>query len=251
MPISAGITTLSSNSLYDTFTVPVEHRLGQMVFSQIMQGYKFSLAGAVALTIGNLIQSSVEDTQNKDMAVQAAVAITVAPSANGGYPIPVTLGSTATVATTDFAGGTLSISVTPGLGQTFTILANDIASGAATCNFYVLEQPLVALTTSSKATAYHSEYWKVVQMPGPKTARPIGGAVSAIGIANYGFIQVLGAGTVLSDATATAASTIAMSASAGTAGAATKGVNQDEVVGHSLSLVSVSAESEGIHWLTF
>lgn len=249
MPKTVGQTQLSSNSLYDTFSTPLEHTLGQYFITQIGQGFKFVLAGASNLVIGNLIQSSAEDTNFKDMAVQAAVATSVSPSINGGYPIPVTLGGTATTTTSDFTSGTLVVSVTPGIGQLFTILGNDIqSSGSGTCNFYVLEQPQVALTTSSKVTAYHSPYWKVIQNPTTSTGLSVGGAVSAITAAQYGFIQVLGAGTVLGDATATTAANSSMSPSVTTAGCATKQVSLAQTVGISMSTASVSAENEGIFW---
>lgn len=251
MPQSAGFATLSSNTLYDTFSTPLEHKLGQLFFSQINQGFRFVLAGASNLVIGNVIQSKAEDTAFKDMAVQAAVATSVAPSINGGYPIPVTLGGTSTVATSDFAGGTLSVSVTPGIGQTFSIIGNDIATNGTTCNFYVAEPPQVALTTSSKVTAYNSPYWKVIQLPTAHTGVAVGGAVSVITAAQYGFIQVLGAGTVLADATVTAAATMGLSGSVTTAGAATLAVNQDAQIGVSMSTVTVSARSEGIFWRCF
>src|SRR5690348_9538321 len=152
MANSAGVSMISQVNFYSTFTTGPEHTLGQKFYSQIGQGYRFTLNGASTIVPGNLLQASVEDTQNKHMAVQAAVGTVVAPSANGGYSIPITLGSTATVATSDFAGGILVIDAgTSMLGQVFTIVANDIASGAATCNFYVKEQPIVALTTSAFA----------------------------------------------------------------------------------------------------
>lgn len=252
MPQSAGFTTLSSNTLYDQFSTPVEHKLGQLFFSQIGQGYRFALAGASNLVIGNVIQSSAEDTNFKHMAIQAAVATTVSPSINGGYPIPITLGGTSTSTTSDFAGGTLSIDAGASqLGQTFTIIGNDVATNGTTCNFYVAEPPQVALTTSGFATAYHSPYWKVIQMPTAHTGIAVGGAVSAIVAAQYGFLQVLGPGSVLSDATVTAAATMGMSASVTTAGCATLAVNQDAQIGVSLSTVSVSARTGGIFWRCF
>lgn len=249
MADSAGISMLSQVNFYSTVTTATEHKLGQKLYSQIGQAYKWALNGASTLVIGNLIQASVEDTNNKHMAVQAAVATTVAPSANGGYPIPVTLGGTATSTTSDFTGGLLVIDAGASmLGQTFTILGNDVATSSATCNFYVREQPLVALTTSAFATAYHSPFWKVVQAACPVTAQAVGGAITAPTAGQYAWIQVEGPGAVLSDATVTGAATMGLSPSAGTAGAVTKAVNQDAQVGVSMSLVSVSARTEGIYW---
>lgn len=252
MPQAAGTSILSATQFYSTSSVQGPESLGEFHFSQIGQGFRYVKAGGSNLVIGNLLQNAAEQTNFKDMAVQAAVATSVAPSGNGGYPIPVTLGGTATTSSSQFAGGTLTISVTPGLGQTFTILSNDVqATTNGTCNFYVLEQPLVALTTSSKASVYPSNYNGVIQMPTAHTGIAVGGAVTAIAASNFGYIQTLGPGSVLSDATVTAAATMGLSASVTTAGCVTKAVNQDAQVGVSLSTVSVSAECEGIFWRCF
>lgn len=249
MPKTTGQSMVSSNNMYDTFTVPIEHTLGQYFVTQIGQGFRYSLNGASTLVIGNLIQAAAENTNFHNMAVQAAVATSVSPSTNGGYPIPVTLGGTATSTTSDFTGGILVISDNTGEGQVFTILGNDVqATTNGTCNFYVLEQPQVALDTTSTADAYHSPYWKVVQAAGPVTAQALGGAVTAPVAANYFFLQVLGPGAVLADGTVTAASTMGLSPSAGTAGAVTKAVNQDAQVGVSMKTVTISTEEHGIFW---
>lgn len=253
MPRAVGTSILSGNTFYQQSSSPIDgSTLGQFHFSQVGQGFRQVLAGASDLVKGNLLQVSAEDTNFKDMAVQAAVATSVAPGIGGGYPIPVTLGGTATATTSDFAGGTLTISVTPGIGQTFSIVSNDVQSNASgTCNFYVQEQPLTALTTSSKATVYHSPYWKVIQNPTTSTGLSIGGAVIVITAAQYGFIQTLGAGSVLGDSTATTAANSSMSPSTATAGAATKQVSLAQTVGVSMSTASVSAEVEGIFWRCF
>lgn len=250
MADAAGTGIISQVNFYSTVTTAKEHKLGQKLYSQIGQAYRFALNGASTLVIGNLIQASAEDTNFKHMAVQAAVATSVSPSANGGYAIPVTLGGTATAAADDFKDGILVIDAGSSmLGQSFTILGNDVqATTNGTCNFYVREQPLVALTTSAFATAYHSPFWKVVQAAGPVTGQPVGGAITAPTAGQYCWLQVEGPGTVLSDATVTAAATMGLSPSAGTAGAVTKAVNQDGQVGVSMSLVSVSARTEGIWW---
>lgn len=251
MPKTAGVSMLSQVDFYSTTTTS-EHSLGQLLFDQLGRGYRFVLAGGSALVIGNVIQAAAEDANFKDMAVQAAVATSVAPSVSGGYAIPVTLGGTATTTASDFAGGTLTISVTPGIGQTFTIIGNDIqATTNGTCNFYVVEKPQVALTTSSKATAYHSPFWKVIQQPTTQTGISVGGAVTAIASASYGWIQTIGAGSVLGDATATTAAAMAMSPSVTTAGAATKQVSLSQTIGVSMSTASVSAQVEGIYWRCF
>src|SRR6266851_4484826 len=157
MPQSAVTSILSATQFYSFTSVQGPENLGELHFSQLGQGFRYVKAGGTTLVIGHLQQAPAQLTNFKDMAVQAAVATSVAPSGAGGYPIPVTLGASSTTAN-QFNGGQLTISVTPGIGQSFTIVTHDVATNATTCNFYVLEQPLVALTTSSKASVVANLY---------------------------------------------------------------------------------------------
>lgn len=248
MPKVTDFPLISSVNFYKT-EANASTALGTLALSQIGQRFRYVKGGGSALVIGNLLQAPAEDTNFKDMAVQAAVATTVAPSANGGFPIPVTLGGTATTSASQFQNGILVISVTPGIGQVFTIVANDVqATTNGTCNFYVYEQPQVALTTSSKATVFPSLYNGVIQNPTTSTGKSLGGAVTPIAASNYGWIQSGGVGAALADATASTGPNSSLSPSVSTAGCVTKQVSLAQTVAVGVSTVSVSAEVEPVFW---
>lgn len=246
MPLLSAPTTMETLPAYNTEATKSGMELGQAAYGAKAKKFRYVKAGGSNLVIGNLLQSPARDTNFTDMAVQAAVATSVALNPTfGGYPIPVTLGGTATTTNTDYAGGGLYITVTPGIGQSFEILANDIQSSATgTCNFYVREAPLVALTTSSKATVTKDPYNGVVQSPTTITGRIVGVAVTAIPANNYGWIQVWGEAAVLSDVTvATIGQAVARSTT--TAGAVTQQTTNLAQVGY-VNILGVSAEDQPV-----
>jgi uncharacterized protein YdeI (BOF family) len=234
MPRSSSFGIITGVDFYSEETNPSVN-VGSLQWSDDGRAFRYVLAGGSSLVKGNLLQATAEDTQFDEMAVQAAAAV-------GATTIAVTLGSTATTASL-FVGGFMTITTTPGLGQTFTILAHDVAAGAATCNFTVLEPVQTALTTSSKATVRKNPYSGVIQQPTTHTAMAVGFATRAVTNAKYGWIQTHGITAGLSDATVTAAATMGLSPSVTTAGCVTKHVNQDQYVGRSLVAVNVSAKT--------
>lgn len=217
MPKFTDLPIISSVGLYGTETKQ-STVLGTLAASQDGRKWRYVQAGASNLVIGNLLQAANTSTSFTDMAVQSAVAV-------GATTIPVTLGASSTTSTSQFTGGFLTVSVTPGIGQTFTILSNDVASSGTTCNFYILEPVLTALTTSSKITAYVNPYNGVIQQPTTPTGNTVGAAVTAIASGSFGWICTAGVTGILADAT-----TIAVNAGvtnsttvAGAVGVATAG----------------------------
>lgn len=211
-----------------------QHNLGTLGYDRAGRAYRYCLSGAVALVAGNLIQQAARDTAFTDMAVQAASAV-------GSNTIAVTLGATATTANL-FVGGTLAITVTPGIGQTFTIKSHTVAAGATTCTFTVEEPVQVALTTSSKVTVNSHLYANVIQSPTTRTGKTVGVANFAIPIASYGWLGTQGVFATLSDSTVAAVGE-ALSPSTSTAGCVTKQVTLLENVGVALVL-GISAKCE-------
>lgn len=243
MPRVTGFPTIASMDVYtDSSTVSTQGSiLGQVFACDDGRMFRYVKNGGVAMVKGNLQQAPANDNNFKDMAVQAAVAV-------NATTIPVTLGGSAVTAN-QFVGGMLIISVTPGIGQAFTILSHDVqATTNGTCNFQVLEAVQTALTTSSKATVQLSPWNGIIVQPTASTGIAVGGAVHAIPLSSYGFIQTYGPGCALSDATVSAATTFALSPSVTTAGCVTKAVSLQQVVGWSMVMVNVSAENEPVFW---
>lgn len=251
MPIASTPTHIELLGFYSTEATNSGMDLGQMAYGTKQKRFVYVKAGASNLVIGNVLQAPARDTNFTDMAVQAAVAITGASTVQlnpqfQGYPIPVTLGGTATTTTTQFKGGGLYItSGASQIGQTFEIMANDIqATTNGICNFYVRENPLVALTTSGKATVTLDSYNSVIQSPTTITGKTIGVAVTAIPATNFGWIQVSGECAVLSDATvATIGQGVQRSTS--TAGAVTVATTNGADIGIA-SILGVSAEAQPV-----
>src|SRR3990167_9294804 len=119
----SGPVIVAGQDLYSSSSLQA-HALGAVGIDKLGRKYRYAKAGASALVVGNVIQSPARDTQFTDMAVASAAAI-------GDLTLPLTNGTTTT--TLDmFKGGTAVVSVTPGLGQVFTITGNTVAtSGAA------------------------------------------------------------------------------------------------------------------------
>lgn len=216
-----------------------QHQLGQLAYDRAGRAYRYVLNGAVALVTGNLLQQAARDTAFTDMAVTTAAAV-------GTNQISVTLGGTATTANL-FIGGTLSITVTPGIGQTFTIKNHQVTAASGTCIFTVEEPIITALSTLSKVTVNQNLYAGVIQSPTTRTGKTVGVAQFALAASTaavpvYGWIGVQGVFSVLSDATVAAVGE-SLSPSTSTAGCVTKQVTLLETIGSAVVL-GISAKCE-------
>jgi hypothetical protein len=183
---------LAGQDLYSESSVAL-HNLGQLGFDQWGNRYRYVKAGASALVVGNILQEPAEDTQFVSMTPYAAAAI-------GDSTVQVTLGSTATTANM-FDGGFLTVSVTPGLGQSFRIVSHTVTAAAGACTF-TLDRPLkVALTVAaSKVSVRKNPYNGVIQYPvTTQTGGVVGVAILAISASYYGWIGTGGDFPVLFD----------------------------------------------------
>jgi hypothetical protein len=213
------------------------HPFGAVGYDGLGRRYRYVKAGATALVKGNLLQGPARDTAFTDIAVQAAAAV-------GDTEIKVTLGGTATVAN-QFDGGILPVTVTPGIGQNFTIRSHTVTAASGTATFKINEKVLTALTTSSKVTASENSYNKVIQSPTARTGLTVGVAITAIAISEFGWIGVQGQFGVLSDVTVAAVGE-GISPSTTTAGAVTKAVTLLERIGTAYVL-GVTAKEEPVY----
>lgn len=233
MSMLRGLPAVYGVDAFDVATVQ-QHQLGTVGYDALYRRYRYVQAGAVALVKGNLLQSPARSTDYTDMAVQAAAAI-------DALSIEVTLGSTATTAD-QFTEGTLVISVTPGIGQNFTLAGHDVTAAAGVCTFTLNEGVLTALTTSSKATVTKNPYDGVIVSPTTRTGITVGVAMTAVAISGYGWVGVEGQFGVLSDATVAAVGE-SLSPSTSTAGCVTKQVTLLETIG-TAGILGVSAQVE-------
>lgn len=225
------------NDLYTSDTTPVgPNIMGQIIDGENGKMFRYALAGASDLVVGNMLQSSAVNTTHVNMAVPAAVAT----GATGAITIT---NGTDTVVANDFAGGTLSVYTTPGLCEEYTIMGNGAATSGSAINFY-LDRPIrTAWTTSTKVNTHHSPWWKVIQSPATTlTGIPVGNAIYPIPAAAFGYVQTHGVGAALSDGTSIiVGSEIAVPS--GTAGAVTLGVAGLPTVGYALQ---AAASGHGI-----
>ncbi len=228
---------LSAQELYSSQATPAAD-IGMLGYDAQGNRYRYVLNGATALVAGNVIQSSARDTQFTRMAVSAAAAI-------GAREISITNGTTATTLD-QFAGGTVTVAASTGIGQVFTITGNTVAANGAALTVYISEPVRVALTTSSKVTLHMNDHKGVVVSPTTRTGKTVGVAIYPIVASEYGWIQSGGSASALSDATVAALGE-GLSPSTTTAGCVTKQVTLLENIG-TASILGVSAEVSPI-WL--
>ena len=220
-----GPSGIAPSDLYSSVSdVPGYQVLGQYQEGPQGSWFRYVKAGASNLVVGNLIQSPAFGTGFNDLAVPAAVAA----GATGG--ITITNGSTV-VAANDFAGGSLEVSVTPGLGEEYTITGNAAAGSGAALVLY-LDRPIrTAWTTSTKVTLTFNPWNGVIQSPATTlTGVDVGIAIYPITAGQYGWVQTHGVAACLSDASSIIMGS-GVTGGSGTAGAVTLHVAGFQVVG--------------------
>ena len=153
--------------------------------------FRYCLAGATALVPGKLQQAAAEVTTHQGLACAAA--------AIGASSATVTLGATNAATADQYAEGYLVITIPPGQGYVYKISSHPAAAADATLAL-ALEDPIeVALTTASKADLVTNPYSKVIVNPTTATSAPVGGAITAVTAAQYGFILTKGVCPLLVD----------------------------------------------------
>lgn len=208
-------------------TTTAQTDLGALAFTPDGRAFRYAYAGGVALVAGTLLQSAAETTGWENLtAVAAAVGDTQIVST-----------STITATANQLAGGYALISVTPGIGQLYGI-SGHAAYSAAAPTINLTEPVRVALTTSSRIDLVASPYSGVIINPATATAAPVGVAVVATPINNYGWIQVGGVANILNDGGSTVGTNV--SASNGTAGAVEAAVTAQAAIGVALTGISTT-----------
>lgn len=161
--------------------------LGAKAYSGDGREYRFVLAGATTLVVGELQQSCATVTGLNGLSVDAAAI----------GDTSVTISSSATAAANALAGGYLMVTVTPGNGYQYQIAGNTAVSSAAGMVVTLVDPILVALTTSSKVDLIANPFNGVIVNPTTSTGVPVGVAIYPIVNAQYGWVQVAGPANVL------------------------------------------------------
>lgn len=203
----------------DLYTSNVDQggpEIGQLVFGSFGKAYRYVKAGAT-LVVGNLLQGPAVGTAEDDLAVAANTA--------AGLTTLVLTNGTTVVTGGEYVGGTAEVSVTPGLGDEYTIVASSAAASGAALTL-TLDRPLrTALTAAaSKVTIRRSPYNGVIQAPTTLTGPIVGVAIYAIASGEFGWIQTKGVAAVLSDGTSITVANQQVCGGSGTAGCVTLAV---------------------------
>lgn len=185
--------------------------IGRRIATDDGRVFRWALAGAVDLVVGNVIQAAAP--------VPNHLALTPSAAAIGATQVLATLGATAATAN-QYAGGYLQVDTTPGNGQNFLITGHAavLSGGVITVNLSPQTPVVVALTGSSRVGLIANPYSGVIQVPTTKTALVVGVAISIVPAGGCGWIQTWGSACALCDAT-TPAITAPVVNSAATAGA--------------------------------
>lgn len=222
----AGTTEIFGQQLLTSSSVQ-QHTLGSYGETPDGRGFRYALVGAVSTVAGKVYQGKALDATND----QPSGGHAVAAAAIGATSVTTTATLTATL--NEFAGGYLSVVVTPGQGYTYRIKGNT-AAAAAVCTFE-LEDPIqVALNTSSRIIVAQHPYAGIIIEPGTPTAAIAGVPNSIIVNAEYGWVQTRGACAVLFTGTGVAGKAVG-SLSGGTSGSAAPAIAATNILGYHMA----------------
>lgn len=166
--------------------------------------FRYAQAGLTALVPGTLLQGPAQ--------VANHIQLTPLAAAVGATTVSVTLGATAIVAN-QYTNGFLVVSADGGSGgqpgYVYQIASNP-AAALSTAVVITLADPLLnKITTSAKIDLVMNPFGNgaitagtdgVIIYPTTATSSPVGVAINALAIANYGWIQVKGLAPILDDA---------------------------------------------------
>lgn len=174
--------------------------------------------GAVALAAGVLVQAPAEVTAFQKLAMTVP---TTYPATAGSSQILVTNGATV-LNVNQFAGGWVEVASGTGIGQFLRIASHQPAANAGTFVVTLEDTVLTTLDATSKISLIANQYNGVIITPiTTATAAPVGvslyalaastaptysattGALTAAGVAQYGFIVTHGLASCLVDSTVT------------------------------------------------
>ncbi len=231
MAYTTGQPIIGEVDLYKSTTAPTGgNYCGQLLYGAQGKAFRYVKAGEL-LVVGNVLQSAVLSTQFDDMAVATNIALQTNTEIT---PLVITNG-TVVLVSGELAGATLEVSVTPGLGDEYTIVANSAAGSGAALSL-TLDRPIrTALTSAaSKVTIRRNPWFGVIQSPATTlTGETAGVAIFAIASGEYGWVQTHGVGAVLSDGSSILAGS-PVAVPSGTAGATILGAGGLKTIGQAM-----------------
>ena len=180
MGIASGIPTVVDD-------VNPTHELGEKIYTSDGRAFRYVKAGGTVLEAGKVQQSSIEDTGDQSLLVEATdVGATT-----------VVLADTVTVTANQYAGGFVVVTGEGGTGTgwQYRIKSHPAATGAVVT--LTLEDPVqVAFTAATQVDLVKSVYDGVILNPTSATGAVVGIAVNEITANQYGWIQVEGVAIV-------------------------------------------------------
>lgn len=218
MAFITGLPTISEIDLYSVQSTNTTgaYGIGTLIYGVNGKGFRYALVGASNLVMGNLLQTSAEDTTYENMAIGTAAAV-------GDLFLQVTNG-TSTITSTQFEGGSISVYTagTVAIGDEYTIVGvNGTLTTGGALNVFLDRPVRTAFTTSAKVNMKRNPWSGVIQFPATTpTGIPVGVALTAATAANYTWVQTHGIGAVLSDGSTFAVGS-EVGTPSGTAGAVT------------------------------
>lgn len=188
------------------------HPLGQQLVLADGRKFRFAENGGTTLTVGHAIGNAAQISTDLDLSAEAGVV--------GDRTVSFTHGA-ATVVINYFAEGMLTVSVTPGIADSYKIASHAAltSGGVDTVNLAAGSALRRALTlTTSKLNLIASPYKGVVVVAATILQTPVGVARTALTSGQWGWLQTAGLCPVICTGTMTVGSPAVMLLSGGTAG---------------------------------
>lgn len=232
----SGAVVVGAQNLYDQVSSPsVNHTFGELIYSNDGRAFRYARAGDTDLLSAKLMQAKAENTSDQNLSIAAA--------ASGDSTIVTT--STVTVDENEYAGGSVIVTVTPGLGEIYAI-SGHLAAAAAALTINLADNVETALTTSSKIDLVANPYKDIIVNPTTATSAPIGVTVVALTSGSSGWIGVAGHQPVVASAAVVVGTPVIAHQVAGGDGAVSEVADgsQNNVIGFSLS--GIAADEAGI-----
>ena len=190
--MSSPFAGIGEQDIRSTSTVQGGIPLGSLSGTPDGRLYKWALAGGTTLAPGKVVVTPAHAANHVNRTVAAAVSV-------GDFKVTATMGATA-VTQDQYKGGFLTVNDEAGEGATYLIEGNDAAASSGVVTVQLAEAVKVALTTSSEVSLQVSPYSAVIVGPGNSLAHQAVGVPNvSVTNATYGWVQVSGYCSVLSD----------------------------------------------------
>lgn len=225
---------LRDNDPYVTTTHRGPMALGTIGITEDGRRYRWSKAGATALSPGRVMQGEVPGANFDELAIDGVHAI-------GDKVITITNGNTAITANM-FKDGYLNVEDDTGEGILYRIASHPAADTSATCAITLTNGIAVAMIAATTVGLTKHKCDSVIIHPSPPTATLVGVPNTTVAAGSYFWAQFRGACSVLTDGVITAGKLVMPSASVdGAVAAYSTGGDDEHIVG---AVIEVAADTE-------